>query len=417
MQIKISKKKTMYLTIAAALVIVLVACAYAVVNYISSGIAVVSADEATVYDVFEAEAYAVRDENLIYSDLSGTVVANVKNAAKVNEQTTVAAIFSDSDAAQNYSQLNYLYDKLEGYRMIDSQLTLANVDVEALGDAVDDDFESVLDAVYDGDFSAIGERKLDYLVGISRRQIVTGSDIDCSAQIAQLEQQISAIEASLTPSAVVTAGKSGYYKSNADGFEGLLTEDGLESLTVEKFETVLKSEPKTVNPNCVGVIVEDCRWNLVLAVDTQMARKLVTGKKYSVIVDVTGEKRIDAVVESINEDEESDRAVVSFRCNTVDEKILAMRKVNVTVIIAEYTGVYIPSAAVRIVDGKECVYINYADTPRKRELNIVYTGDGYVISKPYTAEEISNNPKLEDVMLVEVYDEVIIEGKGLSNDT
>ena len=38
--------------------------------------------------------------------------------------------------------------------MIDSQLTLANVDVEALGDAVDDDFESVLDAVYDGDFSA-----------------------------------------------------------------------------------------------------------------------------------------------------------------------------------------------------------------------------------------------------------------------
>ena len=84
MQIKISKKKTMYITIAIAAVIVLIAGAYAVVNYISSGITAVSAEEATVYDVFEAEAYAVRDENYIYSDLSGTVVANVENAAKVN---------------------------------------------------------------------------------------------------------------------------------------------------------------------------------------------------------------------------------------------------------------------------------------------------------------------------------------------
>ena len=90
---------------------------------------------------------------------------------------------------------------------------------------------------------------------------------------------------------------------------------------------------------------------------------------------------------------------------------------NVTVIIAEYTGVYIPSEAVRIVDGKECVYINYDETPRKRELNIVYTGDDYVISKPYTDAQISNDPSLADVLLVEVYDEVIIEGKGLSNDT
>lgn len=417
MQIKISKKKTMYITIAIAAVIVLIAGAYAVVNYISSGITAVSAEEATVYDVFEAEAYAVRDENYIYSDLSGTVVANVENAAKVNAQTTVAAIFSDPEAAQNYSQLNYLYDKLKGYRMIDSQLTLANVDVEALGDAVDDDFESVLDAVYDGDFSAIGERKLDYLVDISRRQIVTGSDIDCSAQVAQLEQQISAIEASLTPSAVVTAGKSGYYKSSADGFEGLLTEDGLESLTVEKFESVLKSEGKTVNSNCVGVIVEDCRWNLVLAVDIPMARKLETGKKYSIIVDGTGEKKITAVVERINEDVQSGRAVISFRCNTMDEKILEMRKMKVTVIIAEYTGVYIPSEAVRIIDGKESVYINYGEAPRERELNIVYTGEDYVISAPYTDAEINSNPELEKVKLVEVYDEVIIEGKGLSNDT
>ncbi|MBQ4339060.1 MAG: hypothetical protein IJC37_06525 [Clostridia bacterium] len=417
MQINISKKKTMYITIAIAAVIILISGAYAVVNYVSSGITAVSADEATVYDVFEAEAYAVRDENLIYSDLSGTVVASVGNASKVNAQTTVAAIFSDPEAAKNYSQLNYLYDKLKGYRMIDSQLTLANVDVEALGDAVDDDFESVLDAVYDGEFSSIGERKLDYLVDISRRQIVTGADIDCSVQIAQLEQQISAIEASLTPSAVVTAGKSGYYKSSADGYEGLLAEEGLESLSVEQFEAVLKTEPKTVNSNCVGVIVEDCRWNLVLAVDTQMARKLEIGKKYSIIVDGTGEKKITAVVESINEDGDSGRAVVSFRCNTVDEKILAMRKMNVTVIIAEYTGVYIPSEAVRIVDGKECVYINYDETPRKRELNIVYTGDDYVISKPYTDAQISNDPSLADVLLVEVYDEVIIEGKGLSNDT
>lgn len=417
MQININKKKIMYITIAIASVIVLITGAYAVVNYISSGITAVSAEEATVYDVFEAEAYAVRDENYIYSDLSGTVVANVENAAKVNAQTTVAAIFSDPDAAQNYSQLNYLYDKLKGYRMIDSQLTLANVDVEALGDAVDDDFESVLDAVYDGDFSAIGERKLDYLVDISRRQIVTGSDIDCSAQIAQLEQQISAIEASLTPSAVVTAGKSGYYKSSADGFEGLLTEDAIESLTVEQFEAALKSEGKPVNSNCVGVIVEDCRWNLVLAVDIEMARKLETGKKYSIIVDGTGEKKITAVVENVNEDAESGRAVISFRCNTMDEKILAMRKMKVTVIIAEYTGVYIPSEAVRIIDGKECVYINYGEAPRKRELNIVYTGEDYVISAPYTDAEINSNPELEKVLLVKVYDEVIIEGKGLSNDT
>ena len=65
----------------------------------------------------------------------------------------------------------------------------------------------------------------------------------------------------------------------------------------------------------------------------------------------------------------------------------------------------------RVVDGVQGVYVLTGNIVTFKRLDVIYTGDDYVISKKiYDTVKDDNN-----IPYVKLYDEVIVEGKDLSD--
>ncbi len=117
--------------------------------------------------------------------------------------------------------------------------------------------------------------------------------------------------------------------------------------------------------------------------------------------DISG-KTLDANIDSISQEKDG-KVTLVIACNQYDSDIYSLRRVNVDIIRRTYSGFKVPKAAVRMQDGTNCgVYIMKDGIPRYRQIEILHTGDDYVVVKE------DNNAK--DALLL--YDEVIISGNG-----
>ncbi len=392
-----------WLTVTAA-VLVAAFFVYKAVSVVADEFDTVSAEMTTVYDSVDIDAFAVRDETLLYYNGGGTVVSTAKNAEKVTGTSSVALIFTTETEAENYIELSYLNDLLDGYKKIDSQLVLANVDTDLLGENIEDDFDAISEAVYSGKFKDLSDKKLDFLVDLSKRQISFGKEIDCDAMISELNAKIALTEKSATPKSSVNAGKSGYYVSAADGFEKTVAFDSLDTLTSGAIEKALAAKPADVADNCVGKIVGGFNWYLVSSVDSKLAARLTEGSEYKVIFGNNSSDYVLAKVYRLNKEKDGKTAVV-LKCNSINAERLSMRRVNAKIVIEEYSGLRVPKSAVRVIDDKNCAFVRVGKVTKQRELDIVYNGDDFVIADPDSESTGSAGIKNHDA--------VIINGKGL----
>ncbi|MBR6005927.1 MAG: hypothetical protein IK063_06865, partial [Clostridia bacterium] len=157
--------------IVAACALVVVFIFFRAASIISEEYETVSAEETSVFDTLDTKGFIVRDEIMLYNSGGGTVVSTAKNAQKVNAASQVAITFTSSEAANAYSQVGYLEEELESYKTISEQTAFTNIDITALGNQIYSDFENIEDVIYSGNYSSLSDRKLDYLVDVSRRQI------------------------------------------------------------------------------------------------------------------------------------------------------------------------------------------------------------------------------------------------------
>lgn len=200
------------LSVLAAVVIVIYFAAE-MYNISAKTLGTQTALEQTVLETMDAEMFIIRDETVLTSSSSGVTVPLAENGERVSKGSAIAAVFASEAAAENYVKLQSLNKQLKAYQKIDGQLSIANIDLDKLTEEIDSEFRSILDAAYSNDFSNLGSDKLSFSEKLSRRQISLGQTVDCSAKIAQLQSEISALNSSSTPSQIISAESSGYFVS------------------------------------------------------------------------------------------------------------------------------------------------------------------------------------------------------------
>lgn len=374
-------------------------------DIVSNEYETVSAEMATVYDTVDVKAYILRDETVITNSHGGTVVTTAKNGEKVKASSTIAATFGSSKSAENYTRLSYLRDLLDGYKTIDSQQEYANVDVDSLGDAIDSEFDDILTAIYEGNYSDMSDMKLEYLVDVSRRRISFSEKVDVTQKIQELENEIASLETTCVPANKVIAGVEGYYVSDTDGFENTLPVTKLNGLTSKDIEKALKASPGKEPANCIGKVVGGFYWYLACVIDKEAMNDIIgNGKIYQVFINGSA-NTVRAQIHSVTKEDE-DRYVLVLRCNAMNEECLALRTVNAKIVIDEYTGLKVPKSAVRVIDGNRCVYARVGNVTKQRYINVVFSSDEYVIA----AENEEKTPK--GYTHLRNHDEVIVNGKG-----
>ncbi|MBQ2848785.1 MAG: hypothetical protein IJE74_11065 [Clostridia bacterium] len=407
-----SKDRLLKVLAAAAAVIIVLFFAAEIYSLANRTYTTQTAYEQTVLESMDAEMYIIRDETILNLSSTGVIVPLAENAERVSKGSTIAASFPSEASAENYIKVQSLQKRLEAYQKIDSQLRLANIDINKLTNEIDADFESMLNAAYSNDFSTLRDDKLSFSEKLSRKQISFGITVDCSEKIAELQNEISALSSSGTPSEIITAEESGYYVSKLDGFENVLTCNDIDSLTAEMLEKAFVGKNNEVSDSSIGKIIDGYNWYVATVIDSAKIGGFSKGKAVSLLFDDSGKNPVTTYVYSVK-NVDSEKSLVIFRCNLMNESLTSLRKVDGKIVMNEYTGLKINRDAVRLdaEDGSAGVYIRRGNMVNFRSLNIIYSEDSFVIAaKPDEESGI----KLSHTHL-KLYDEVIISGKELED--
>ncbi len=367
--------------------------------------------EETVLNTIDADMFIIREETVLTVPTSGVVVPLADNAERVSKGSSIAAVFTTEEAAENYIKLQSLQRKLASYQIIDGQLKMSNVDIEKLTDEINSEFKKILDSSYYNDYEGLGDLKLSFSEKISRKQISLDKEVDCASQIAELQNEISALSSSSVPAQIITADASGYYVNKEDGFENLISVDTINELTAEKLNEFLDSEKKEPTPGSIGKIIDGYNWYVACIVDSVHTSTFEKGKPVSLIFGDSDEDVVSTYFHSLKKINDSESLVV-FRCTLMNDELISLRKINGKIVIDDFTGLRVNREAVRIDEnGNTGVYIRRGNIVNFRSLNIIYSEDSFVVAaRPGENSDI----KLPYTHLKQ-YDEVIISGKELKD--
>ena len=367
--------------------------------------------EQTVLETVDAKMYVIRDESLLTTTSSGVTVPLAKNGERVSKGSTIAAVFSSEVSAENYVNAKSLEKKLESYQKINSQLKLDNVDVNKLNSEINSNFLSMLDAAYNNDYSELSEVKLSFAEKLSRKQISLNKEVDCSSQIDQIKNELAVLNSGSAPSEIITAEAAGYYVSEPDGYENVLTGADVETLTKEKLDEAFNAKKSEPPAGSIGKIIDGYNWYVATVIDSAVVSELSDDKTVDLIFSESGEDTVRTYIHSVKA-VDADKSLVIFRCNLMNEDLTELRIVDGKIVINDYTGLKVSREAVRLDDeGNQGVYVRRGNIVNFRSLNIIYSEDGFVIAlKPSENSDI----KLAHTH-AKLYDEVIISGKELKD--
>ena len=127
------------------------------------------------------------------------------------------------------------------------------------------------------------------------------------------------------------------------------------------------------------------------------------GDSLTIYTSVKSYPKLPVTVSKINISESSSSAVVIFACSEMNSELASMRSGPMTIVKQEYSGLKVPSSALRVVDSKRGVYVLTGMQVKFVEVNVLYKNDSYMICEKQTSDDT----------VLRLYDEVIVKGKNL----
>lgn len=354
----------------------------------------------TVNDGFDITGVVIRNENYITSSQDGVLHFMIEDGERVSKNGIIANIYKSENASITLSQIDSIKEKIDDIEEIVSfnNIEAANLDVANanVSDSLDD---LILSASF-GDYGDIEDKCDDLLSSLNRRQAILGEKTDFSEQLSLLNSEYKALKNSLSnPEGKITSNRSGYFLTKVDGYENAFDIENLGEITPEFLNNLSKKDaPK----NTVGKLVADYEWYIAANVSIGQSLNYKVGDSLSLHTDLKTAPILSVKVKKINVSKDGSNAVIIFSCNDMNAELASLRTAAMTVVNKEYSGLYIPKKAQRVIDSKRGVYVLNGMQIQFKPIEIVYTGDNYIICK-----------KSDEDGALRLYDQVVVKGKNL----
>lgn len=382
-------------------IIALVFVVHQIYSSVYKPITTISAEYDSVTEGIDINGIIIREEKIITSTTEGAMHFVLSDGERVAKDGTVANVYSSADASVTVNRIEQLksriadIEEMQGYNDVEAaDITLANTKV---GNALN---QFVRDCAT-GRFSTAEENSNTLLTSINRRQMITGEQTDFSARLDELKTELDLLNASLSqPIGRITTDTSGYFVSGVDGYESTLLCSDIENITPEFLDAL---KPVQVDVNAIGKIVSGYTWYIAAELDINDSMQYKTGSSLKIKTSIKTSPQLDVTVEKINASSAGDRAVIIFSCQQMNSELASMRKGEMKVIKNTYSGLKIPTKALRVQDGKTGVFVRSGQTVKFVTVNVIYRTDEYIICEQQTSNE----------SVLRLYDEVIVKGKRL----
>ena len=361
-------------------------------------------EETTIEETIDFKGFALRDEKIIDTSASGTVIPLAHDGKRVANGDDIAVVCQNDDQAAAYTKLESLKQELERYKNINDPDGTQELSADKLNTKISDAYDDIMDAVTTGAYDELPDALTAYADKCATKQILTEGSIDLSAKLTSLENEIDALTAQNINYSSVKAPKSGYYINTIDGYESALSYKDALSLTSQQIESALNAEPAAVSGNSLGKIVESYKWYIVGETESQNSSYFKKGAKITVNFPKEGVNHVTMLVEKA--DTQGDKMTVVLSCSLMDETFANMRTEDMKIVTKSHMGYRVPSNVIRFdEDNNTGIYVLRGKIITFIPVEIIYTEDDFAI-----ISSSSSNGKS-----VRLYDEVIIKGKDLED--
>lgn len=361
-------------------------------------------EETTIEETIDFKGFALRDEKIIDTSASGTVIPLAHDGKRVANGDNIAVVCQNDDQAAAYTKLESLKHELERYKNINDPDGTQELSADKLNTKISDAYDDIMDAVTTGAYDELPDALTAYADKCATKQILTEGSIDLSTKLTSLENEIAALTAQNINYSSVKAPKSGYYINTIDGYESALSYKDALSLTSQQIESALNAEPAAVSGNSLGKIVESYKWYIVGETESQNSSYFKNGAKITVNFPKEGVNHVTMLVEKA--DTQGDKMTVVLSCSLMDETFANMRTEDMQIVTKSHMGYRVPSNVIRFdEDNNTGIYVLRGKIITFIPVEIIYTEDDFAI-----ISSSSSNGKS-----VRLYDEVIIKGKDLED--
>jgi len=363
----------------------------------------VSLSEITVEDKLEARCYMLRDEVYITSGVRGVLHYTVDDGERVRKDQTVADVFANESDVSIQQQIRFIDRRiaiLEDSAISDGYVTssIAKMDNDILNTII-----SVKRYAGDDEYVRAFSFSDHLLTVLNKKRLVTKQEEGYEAEIARLEGLKQVLTGQMSQSMeLVTTPYSGFFSTDLDGYEMLLTPNIVTHINVDDFFAILENSEK-VPDNVIGKIITEYEWKILVLVDKKSAGEFTVGKRYDLCFPYSNDSRVpSALLDNKIIQTSSDTVLLSFSTLDIPEDFSYMREQTVEIVRSNAKGLRIPKNALRMIDGESGVYVLSGSTVRYKKVEILYTSDAFYLVRGTDAKEPLG-----------IYDDVIVKGKDL----
>jgi len=354
-------------------------------------------------DEISAEGTVVRTET-VSQDSVGVKYFLVSDGDKVAKGESVAEYYRDSSSAVRSLYVEELKKELALLEDV-SKGNRGNTNLSSIRRSVYNILYEYSAEAEQGDYSSAGGVKRSLLSFLSSYDVSAGGEVDTSARVSVLKEQIAALDtSSAEPIGYVTAEESGFFVSFTDGCESVMTPEALETMSPEEIRDAVEKcrSSYSYDPDDYKIL-SDYSWYYVCTVSAEDASRLRAGRSYTVDFKYSEARDVPAKVDRILVSEDGTFAAVVLRFERMNNAVALLRNEDVMIKFSNYRGIKVDKTALRLKDGELGVFIKYGSLVQFRKVDIIYEDEDYVLS---SVTEGSSS-------YLSLYDEVIIQGKNL----
>lgn len=214
---------------------------------------------------------------------------------------------------------------------------------------------------------------------ILQRSLTPADAARTQARLANLEEEISALQAQLDGSAVpIEVSQAGYFSLVTDGYEGVLTPELLRAMSLADLRAI-SLRRAAVPERTIGRLIFGQKWYLVCELPAGAADRCAVGDRLYLRLMGETPTSLPVQIERLVTDADGASLLV-VSCAERMQDVTSLRAVTATLSFRTYEGLRLPKEVVRTEDGETGVYVLVGAKARWKPVSILFDGgDFYLI--------------------------------------
>ena len=354
------------------------------------------------YDSVTADVFAVKNETVILSESQKVKVYQVTDGSRIEKNGVIIEEFDSGVDPSAQEKINSMEKDIAALKELNKTGKSFSLHADLLSRQMSEQLMTIAGSVQNNSFDGVNEMARQFVLTLNKYQLGMNRVTDYNALIDKMMQEKDALSGgSGRSTGKITSPIAGFFVSGTDGHEESVKYGEADKTTVEQFDGAVK---RAVQPaaNAVGKVIGDYDWYLLCKLSAFDATKVKEGSSVSFQLPFLTDEDIPADVVKVNMSGDAGGVAV-LKSNYMTEVIANLRIQPAKLLLKKYSGLMIHKKAVRFNDEVKGVYVKLGPEIKFKKIDVLQTEGNYLICAT----------DFKDKSMLQLYDEVVIEGKNL----